>query len=157
MSFLSKLISFNYLPFLYPLITKGEYRLETRDKKGEDGRVLISTIFYIDGDVNTYLYSIEGEILALSHTDKVENHLRRVAQRAGSIELFRKQLNLIVGAAVAALPWLWNPLDYQLYFKVGLSAAVGLGFYLLRKIISKILMSGVNKILRPFLGFAKGL
>jgi hypothetical protein len=148
---LSKIFNFKYLAFIGPLVRKGRYELITRD---DGDRIIIITRFYIDGDVMTELNMVDDELLAVQHPEKAEQHLGMVSKRAGSIEVFRKQVHLVAGSVMTIFPWFVKPGDH-IEIKALVSAGIALSFILLRRLISRALLGGVNKLIRPFLTFIK--
>lgn len=124
------------------MIKKGRYRLITFDDQEVP---IISTTFYIDGDALNEINMVDDQILAESHPDKLDEHLKKVEMHASSINILIKQIQAMAFALFALMPWFYYSYD-QVLVKLGVSGILGLLVYLVRKWIPKVVVGIIGKI-----------
>lgn len=137
-SSLSKYFKFDYWKFLAPLIRSGIYRKDTIDL--ETKRKIMTTIFYLDGDVFTELYMDNDELLVETYKEKAQEHMESLTEEVQSMNIFYTQIKGIVFAIstlVTAIFVFYKQVDPYI------GAPLSLGIPVLVTLLSKYWLKGI--------------
>lgn len=143
---LKKYFRFDYRKFLAPMLKHGIYRLETFD---DNQHRIMTTTFYLDGDVFTELYEEGDQLLAESNEDKVEQHMKTIEERVGSMDVLYTQIQGLITLALTTFTLIYSTIKCGPTFGTGLTVGVGTIVVLLRKYLLKGLIWFVKTIVMP--------
>jgi hypothetical protein len=133
------------------LVREGRYDQTTFADPETSETPVISTIFYLDGDVQNRINEEEGVILADKHSDLVNNHLKKVMVNVSSMDVFLVQIQAISTLIIAAVTFIWafdfNNLKDSLLLTTG-AASVSL---ILRKNIARTILWILRLLLKTYL------
>lgn len=138
----------NHLGFIFTSMKYGRYNLVTYDDKNTP---IISTIFYIDGDVLNNLFEVDGKLLAENHEKLVRAHIEKVKAKVSAMDLLYTQIAALITLCFSAFTF------FQAYSEFGLvvgtisSAAVGSLVLLFRKSLAKIIFFLLRILLKIYL------
>ena len=147
---LKKYFSFNYFSMLTPLFRDGVYRQDTYDEKDNP---IITTRFYLDGDVQNELYELDEGLLVEMHEEKVNEHMQKLEKNVLSMDAFYAQIQVMVVLLTSMATFLltMKTNNYGLLENVGITAAIGTVVFLLKKYWFKALVWIFQKFIVPMI------
>ncbi len=145
---IKKYFSFNYFSFLTPLFKTGIYRQDTYD---EENNLIITTRFYLDGDVHNELYELNNNLLAESNEEKVEQHMEKLSKKVLSMDAFYAQIQSIVLLFTSLLTFYHTYQEYGLINGAGVTAGIGTLVYLTKKYWFRVLTWLFQKLIVPLI------
>lgn len=93
-------------------IREGRYSQTTFADPGTQQIPIISTIFYMDGDVQHIVNEYEGAVLVELHQSRVLQHMQKVALNIKSIKLLYSQIEVLTTLTVGLITFVLA-LDYN--------------------------------------------
>ena len=143
---LKKYFRFDYRKFLVPMLKHGIYRLETFD---DNQHRIMTTTFYLDGDVFTELYEEGDQLLAESNKDKVEQHMKTLEERVGSMDVLYTQIQGLITLIITTCTLVYSTIKYGPAIGAGITFGIGAIVVLLRKYLLKGVIWVVKTIILP--------
>jgi hypothetical protein len=150
---LSKYLQFSHITFLINYIRHGRHILVTLNEKNQP---VVSTNFYIDGDVLHWFYETGMDNVSADKQKKlIETHMAKVEMNLDSIELFSTQLQafitLIMGAYTSIITFLNYGLETSILSTLSISAII----YIFKKNLARFVFWIIKMILRFYLNTLK--
>ena len=138
----------NHLIFIFTSMKYGRYNLVTHDDKNTP---IISTIFYIDGDVLNNLFEVDGKLLAENHEELVADHIEKVKAKVSAMDLLYTQISALITLSVSAFTFLQTYNEFGFVVGAISTAAVGSLVLLFRKSLAKIVFFVLRILLKIYL------
>jgi hypothetical protein len=150
---LSKYFQFSHFDFLLNYIRHGRHSLVTFDEKNQP---IVSTNFYIDGDVLHWYYESGMDDVPDEEKRKlIDAHMAKVEMNLGSIELFATQLQafitMIMGAYTSIITFLNYGLETSILSTLSISALI----YIFKRNLARFVFWIIKMILRFYLNTLK--
>ncbi|MEJ2594964.1 MAG: hypothetical protein P8100_07525 [bacterium] len=145
---LRKYFSFDYLKLLDPLFRGGVYQQDTFD---DENNLIITTRFYLDGDVQNELYTLNDRLLAEYHEDKVNKHMEKLKKKILSMDAFYAQIQAIVLFATSLLSFMYTYREFGLINGAGVTAGIGTIVFFTKKYWFKALAWLFQKLIIPLI------
>jgi hypothetical protein len=146
---LKKYFSFGYRDILVPLVRHGVYSLDTYDD--QDNRI-ITTTFYLDGDVQNMLYmSDDDRLLAEYNEEKVVGHMAEVEKRVLSLDAFYAQIQAVVVFITGLITYLIAWKEQGPLAGAGITVGISAAVIFLKKYWFKVFSWLIQKIVVPMI------
>lgn len=112
--------------FLLNFLLDGRYPVYTYDKDEAPKTLLVSTIFYVDGDVQHELNEMDGDLLAVNHPDRISIHFEKVKTKIQSIKIVFRQIEILITSIIGLITFLitsdWSTLQESILYTFGISS-----------------------------------
>ena len=150
---LGKYLQFSHITFLLHYLRHGRYSLVTFDERKQP---IISTNFYIDGDVlHRYYESGMDDVPDEEHRKLIETHMVKVENNLGSIEIFATQLQafitLFFGVWTSIIAFTKYGLETSVLSTLSISALI----YIFKRNLARFVFWIIKTILRFYLNTLK--
>lgn len=150
---LSKYFQISHITFLFNYLRYGRYSLVTFD---EQNQPVITTNFYIDGDVLHWFHESGMDDQQVEKQKKlIETHMGKVELNLDSIELFATQLQafitLLVGAFTSIITFTKYGIETGVLSTLSISALI----YIFKRNLARFVFWIIKMILRFYLNTLK--
>lgn len=142
-----KYLGVDYLPMIRKLIMKGKYTLTTTTRQGDD-ELLITTIFYLDGDAMNVLYLKNGELLIEDYPERLAEHTGTLKKKIATLEVFEEHIRwftTIVGMLLS-----FTVQGPHLLHQLGITGVFGLAGYFFSRYFFKAVIWLIKFVARTY-------
>lgn len=135
--------------FLIQCLRQGSYSLVTYD---EQKLPVISTNFYIDGDVLHKLFESErGGLRVETQLHLAETHMATVENNLKAMDIFATQIQAIITLILGAVTCIRTYVEYGWEVSFISTASLGTIIFLFKKSLARIVFWAIKQILRHYL------